>query len=155
MKLCLTRRKLPHKKTTERDAEIVTEAEAALRENYGEQCIALPQDRGSRQVGGAGIGTSWPSRRRCVVVAGGAALCATRPEVTLGMSPAPVATWWQPRETVQEVPTRNITWWTRPPQGFVKGADWCQLQPKGVDPSDNVIASRMNEYSYAGGFDDT
>jgi hypothetical protein len=33
----------------------VTEAEAALRENYGEQRIALPQDRGSRQVGGAAV----------------------------------------------------------------------------------------------------
>jgi hypothetical protein len=43
---------------------------------------------------------------------------------------------------------RNITWWTRPPQDSLK-CDWVSrrlAESETRDPSDNVIASRMNEY---------
>jgi hypothetical protein len=71
-----------HENYGERDAEIVTEAEAALRGNYGEYEPPL-EDRGTkRQVGGAAVagalaGLLLAGPVGCVVVAGGAALCAT------------------------------------------------------------------------------
>jgi hypothetical protein len=65
-----------------RDDEIVTEAEAALRENYGERDIP-PGDNGTkRQVGGAAVagglaGLLLAGPVGCLVLAGGAAVCAT------------------------------------------------------------------------------
>jgi hypothetical protein len=64
------------------DDEIVTDAEAALRGSHGER-IAPPEDKGTkRQVGGAAVagglaGLLLAGPVGCVVVAGGAAMCAT------------------------------------------------------------------------------
>jgi hypothetical protein len=67
----------------ERDAEIVTEAEAALRGSYEERDAPPEEDKGTkRQVGGAAVagglaGLLLAGPVGCVVLAGGAAIFAT------------------------------------------------------------------------------
>jgi hypothetical protein len=126
-----------HENYGERDAEIVNEAEAALRENYGEYDAPLPQDRGTkRQVGGAAVagglaGLFLAGPVGCVVVAGGAALCATTRGQVGNVARASGDTMATVGDRLKKVDQKHHVV-DKTSKGFVKGCDWVsrRLQPK-------------------------
>jgi hypothetical protein len=125
-----------HENYGERDAEIVTEAEAALRENYGEH-IAPPQDQGTkRQVGGAAVagglaGLLLAGPVGCVVVAGGAAICATTRGQVGNVARASGEMMATAGDRLKKIDQKHHVV-DKTSKGFVKGCDWVsrRLQPK-------------------------
>jgi hypothetical protein len=118
------------------DDAIVTEAENALRVDYGER-DAPPEEKGTkRQVGGAAVagglaGLMLAGPIGCVVIAGGAAMCATTRGTAGNVARASgdmmAATGDRLKKIDQKHHVVNKT-----SHGIVKGCNWVshKLQPK-------------------------
>jgi hypothetical protein len=120
----------------ERDAEIVTEAEAALRQNYGEYEPLLEERGSKRQVGGAAVagalaGLLLAGPVGCVVVAGGAALCATTRGQVGNVARASGDMMATAGDRLKMIDQKHHVV-DKTSKGFVKGCNWVsrRLQPK-------------------------
>jgi hypothetical protein len=118
------------------DDQIVTEAEAALRGNNGER-IAPPEEKGTkRQVGGAAVagglaGLLLAGPVGCVVVAGGAAMCATTRGQVGNVARASGDTAATAGDRLKRLDQKHHVV-KKTSRGVVKGCNWVshQLQPK-------------------------
>jgi hypothetical protein len=119
------------------DDEIVTEGETALRGNHGVERIALPQEKGTkRQVGGAAVagglaGLLLAGPVGCVVVAGGAAMCATSRGKAGSVARSSGDMMASAGDRLKKLDQKHHVV-NKTSRGIVKGCDWVshQLQPK-------------------------
>jgi hypothetical protein len=118
------------------DDQIVTEAEAALRGNNGER-IAPPEEKGTkRQVGGAAVagglaGLLLSGPVGCVVVAGGAAMCATSRGKAGNVARSSGDMMASAGDRLKKLDQKHHVV-NKTSRGIVKGCNWVshQLQPK-------------------------